>query len=190
VAAFLEGKLRLWVNRGKSAAANVEERSFLGHRIWSTGFLGIAPKSLARVKARLCAITRRNRGIALERVIGEVNAFITGWATYFRYAGAKTVLRDLDKWLRRKLRCFRLKQCKRTKATADFLTECGVPQWQSWILALSGKGWWRMAGSPQAAQAMSIMWFERQGLKSLAGHHAALNGPRNRRGTSNVCPVV
>jgi RNA-directed DNA polymerase len=188
--AFLEGRLRLRVKRHKSAVAPVGERKFLGHRLWSGGSLGIAPASLARMKDRIRAITRRNRGIALARMIAEVNAFSTGWVTYFRHAQAKAALMKLDQWFRRKLRCVRLKQCKRTKPIVDFLRECGVPDWRAWILALSGKGWWRMAGSPQAAEAMTIAWFEQQGLVSLAQHHAALNSTGNRRGTWNLCPVV
>ncbi len=183
VTAFLEGKLRLRVNREKSAVAPVEERSFLGHRIWRAGSLGIAPKSLARMKDRLRAITRRNRGIALAAMIAQVNAFTTGWVAYFRHARAQSALDRLDQWLRRKLRCVRLKQCKRVKSIADFLQERGVPEWRAWILALSGKGWWRLAGSPQAAQAMTIAWFDRHGLVSLANRHTALNIIGNRRGT-------
>src|SRR5262249_39520628 len=70
IVAFLEGKLRLKVNRAKSAIAPVSERSFLGHRLLSGGRLGVAPKSLAVQAAR--RITRRSRGIALERMIAEV----------------------------------------------------------------------------------------------------------------------
>jgi RNA-directed DNA polymerase len=183
VSAFLEGKLRLRVNRHKSAVAPVEERSFLGYRIWSTGGLGIAPKSLTRMKDRLRAITRRNRGIPLTAMIAQVNAFATGWVTYFRLARSVRDLRRTDEWLRRKLRCVRLKHCKRTMTIANFLQECGVPEWRAWILALSGKGWWRMAGSPPAAEAMTLAWFDLQGLISLAGHHAALNSTGNRLGT-------
>lgn len=183
VTAFLEGRLQLRVNRQKSAVANIRERSFLGYRLVRGGSLGIAPKSLARMKARLRAITRRNRGIALERVIYEVNAFVTGWVTYFRYASARDALRKLDEWLRRKLRCFRLKQCRHRRSTATFLREWGVPTSRAWLLAGSGKGWWCMAGSPPAAEAMSIAWFHRMGLVSLAGHHAAFSDTENRRGT-------
>jgi RNA-directed DNA polymerase len=183
VTAFLEGKLRLRVNREKSAVALVGERQFLGHRLGKGGSLGIAPKSLARMKERLRAITRRNRGIALATMIAQVNASTTGWVTYYRHAQGQTALKQIDQWLRRKLRCVRLKQCKRTKSIAAFLHEGGVPEWRAWILALSGKGWWRRAGSPQAAEAMTIAWFERHGLVSLANHHAALNITGNRRGT-------
>ena len=105
-------------NKQKSAVAPVWERSFLGHRLLPEGVLGIAPKSLSRAKERLRRITRRNRGIALERMVSEINSFTTGWVTYFRHAACKGALRGLDGWLRRKLRCVRLKQCKRAKATA------------------------------------------------------------------------
>ena len=84
VSAFLERKLRLRVNREKSAVAPVWERRFLGHRLLSGGRLGLAPESLKRVKARFRRITRRNRGISLEGMVHELNSFLTGWVTYFR----------------------------------------------------------------------------------------------------------
>jgi RNA-directed DNA polymerase len=159
----------------------VRERSFLGHRLLSDGRLGIAPKSLARVKERLRRITRRNRGIALERMIREANSLTTGWVTYFRHAACKSALRDIDDWLRRKLRCVRLKQCKRAKPIADFLVKHGVPTHRAWLLAGTGKGWWRRSGSPPANEAMTLRWFGELGLVSLQAHHAALQAAGNRR---------
>ena len=181
VVVFLESKLRLKVNRAKSAVAPVWERSFLGHRLLRGGGLGLAPKSLARAKEKLRRLTRRNRGIALERMIGEVNSFTTGWVTYFRHAACKTALAEIDEWLRRKLRCVRLKHCKRPKPTADFLVKLGVPVKRAWLLALSGKGWWRVSGSPPAHEAMTLQWFKASGLVSLSDHHAALQPTGNRR---------
>ena len=174
VTRFLEERLRLRVNREKSAAAPVQERQFLGYRILSQGGLVIAPRSLERAKARIRQITRRNRGVSLEQMIGELNSYLTGWVTYFRYAACKGHLRRLDGWIRRKLRCVRLKQRKRAKSIADFLQSLGVPEWNAWILALSGKGWWRKSAAPQADQAMSIAWFKAQGLVSLAERYAEL----------------
>jgi RNA-directed DNA polymerase len=78
VTAFLEGKLRLKVNQGKSAVAPVGERQFLGHRLGKHGSLGIGRKSLDRAKDRLRETTRRNRGISLERMVAEANRFIVG----------------------------------------------------------------------------------------------------------------
>lgn len=138
------------------------------------GRLGVAPQSLERLKARVRESTRRNRGVSLERVIQELNRYLTGWVTYFRYAECRSHLQRLDEWIRRKLRCVRLKQRKRAKPMADFLQSLGLPAWRAWLLALSGKGWWRKAGSPQANEAMTTAWFREQGLISLSERYAAL----------------
>lgn len=86
---FLEKKLRLRVNRSKSAVAPVGERKFLGHRLLPGGRLVTAPESLERAKGRIREITRRSRGVRLHQMISELNSFLTGWVTYFRYAEGK-----------------------------------------------------------------------------------------------------
>jgi RNA-directed DNA polymerase len=175
VTRFLEDVLRLRVNREKSAVAHIEERKFLGHRLLRDGRLGIAPTSLQRAKQRIRAITRRNRGIGLDRMIRELNSFLTGWVTYFRSAACKSHLTELDGWIRRKLRCVRLKQCKRTKPIMDFLHGLGVPLRNAWLTALSGKGWWRLAGSPSVTHAMHNQWFASLGLVNLVQRYVTLH---------------
>lgn len=170
---FLETKLRLRVNRDKSAVAHIWERKFLGHRLLSGGKLGIAPASLARAKQKVRELTQRNRGVSLGQMVTELNSFLTGWVTYYRQARCRTHLARLDEWIRHRLRCVQLKQRKRAKPISDFLISCGVPPHSAWVLALSGKGWWRRAGSPAAHHAMSSDWFQRLGLVSLTGRHAA-----------------
>jgi RNA-directed DNA polymerase len=175
ITAYLEGKLKLQVNREKSAVGPVWERKFLGYRILPGGKLSVAAKSQEQVKARIRQITRRNRGVALERMIRELNSYLTGWVTYFRYAECKAFLQRLDEWIRRKLRCVQLKQRKRVYGVMTFLRSQGVPEWRAWILALSGKGWWRKAGSPSAHEAMAITWFDKLGLVNLTKRYAMLN---------------
>lgn len=174
VTKFLEGKLKLRVNRDKSAVAFIQERKFLGHRLLTGGGLGLAPVSLQRVQERIRRITRRNRGVELKRMIAELNSLLTGGVTYFRHASCRRQLQRLDEWIRRKLRCVRLKQRKRSKPIADFLQDLGVLPKRAWLLALSGKGWWRMAGTPQACEAMHLEWFNAQGLVSLTVRYTAL----------------
>jgi RNA-directed DNA polymerase len=175
VTGFLEKKLRLRVNRDKSAVAYITERKFLGHRLLPGGGLGIAPQSLDRARGRVRQITRRNRGVSLTDVIGELNRFLTGWVAYFRHAACKSHLQRMDEWIRRKLRCLRLKQRKRTGSIAEFLHGLGVPKWRAWIGALSGKGWWRQSGSPPAMEGMNLAWFESLGLVSLVQRYGQLN---------------
>jgi RNA-directed DNA polymerase len=190
VTAFLEGKLRLRVNQQKSAVAPVGERQFLGHRLGRGGSLGIGRKSLKRAKDRLRETTRRNRGVSLGRMIAQINRFTVGWVTYYRDAGCRTVLREIDGWLRRKLRCVHLKQCKNPKTIAAFLQKNGVREKPARQLASSGKGWWRLSSTEQAKRAMPNVWFEGLGLIGLEQHHTALNRVGNRRGTWPVRPVV
>lgn len=172
---FVEKKLRLKVNRAKSAVAFVEERKFLGYRLLRGGKLGVAPNSAQRMKDRIRSITRRNRGVRFERVVSELRSFLTGWLAYFRFARCRTLLRDIDQWLRHKLRCYRLKQCKRAKTIHDFLHRLGVPSWRAWTTAACGKGWWRMAGSPCAHEALNAQWFQDQGVINLVHHYDTLN---------------
>lgn len=171
---FLEQRLHLQVNQKKSAAAHVMDRKFLGYRLLFEGMLAIAPASLKRAKDKIRQITRRNRGTSMEVVIRELNEFLIGWVTFFRHASCFKHLTRLDKWIRRKLGCYRIKQRKRAKGIADFLQELGVPEWRAWLLALSGKGWWRMAGSPQACEAMGVEWFDKQGLIRSSQYYKAL----------------
>jgi len=174
VTRFLEGKLRLRVNREKSAVAPVGERKFLGHRLLLNGKLGIAPKSIQRAKEKVRQITRRNRGVSLAQVIVELNLFLVGWITYYRYAACRYELQCLDEWIRRKLRCYRLKQRKRGSSLFGFLRNLGVAATQAGRLAGSGKGSWRLALTQQMNAALSVEWFSRQELVSLVVKYDAL----------------
>ena len=168
VARFITGKLRLKVNETKSKVAPSRDCTFLGYTIGGKGMLRISKKSKKRMTDRLKELTRRNRGRKFETVIKEINNYLQGWLEYFKLASAKRWLGDIEQRLRRKLRCYRLKQCKRKFAIAKFLMKNGVPEWRAWLLAGSGKGWYRMAESPQAHEAMNIRWFAEQGLIPLA----------------------
>jgi RNA-directed DNA polymerase len=175
VTKFLEAKLKLRVNREKSAVARVEERKFLGYRLLSDGRLGIAPKSLARAKERIRRITRRKRGIRFAWMIREVNSFVSGWVTYFRHAAYRSYFADLDGWLRRKLRCVRLKQCKRYRTMVNFFVRQGVSRRDAWDTVLSGRRWWRLSKTLVASQAMPNRWFETLGLVNLVRRYDALH---------------
>ncbi|THB66593.1 MAG: group II intron reverse transcriptase/maturase [Desulfovibrio sp.] len=171
---FLETKLKLRVNQAKSAVAPVWKRKFLGYRLLRDGTLGIAPQSVKRVKDKIRQITKRNLPIPFEERIKLLNSYLSGWLTYFHWAQCKTLLRELEGWIRRKLRCVRLKQLKNTKTIAEFLKGLGVKEFGAWMLALSGKSWWRKSRTWTVHQAMDNEWFERQGLMSLEGKYLVL----------------
>jgi RNA-directed DNA polymerase len=109
-------------------------------------------------------------------VIDELNKFLTGWVAYFRYAQCKSQLEKIDSWVRRKLRCLRLKQCRFMKPIANWLQKLGVPRRRAWLVAQSGRGWWRLADGPGCKEGMSLTWFKSLGLVSLSVRYEQLQG--------------
>lgn len=164
---FLTNKLRLKVNEGKSNVSEVTERQFLGFRILQNGKINISKKSETRVKDAIRIITKRNRGRRLDLIISELNQKLGGWVNYFKLIDRPEQLRDLDGWIRRKVRCYRLKQRKRGRSIVTFLMSLGVSERNSRKIASSGKGWWRLSATPALHYAMSNAWFGEQGLINL-----------------------
>jgi RNA-directed DNA polymerase len=173
VTRFLEEKLKLRVNREKSAVAPVGERKFLGHRLLLNGKLGISPKSVDRAKEKIRQITSRNRGVNFVQVIVELNLFLVGWLTYYRFAAFRGELTRMDEWIRRRLRCYRLKQRKRGSSISGLLRKLGVSAASAGRVGTSGKGPWRIADCPPVHRALSVRWFHSQGLVSLVAKYDA-----------------
>ena len=165
---FIENRMKLKVNREKSRICRPWELNFLGYKILIDGGLGISQESLKRFKGKLRRITQRNKGVSLEQLIRGLNPVLRGWLNYFRLARMKKYLARMESWLRRRIRCYRLKQCKRAIGIVRFLRSRDLVEWQCWILALSGKGWYRLSNTPQAAEAMNLEWFRLIGLFSLS----------------------
>ncbi len=186
---FIENKLKLKVNIEKSQVCWSNQTKFLGYTIQWDGNLSIAVKSLERIKDKIRQITKRNRGRSFVQIISELTPVLRGWLQYFQYARCQKLLRTLDEWIRRKLRCYRIKQCKRTITLQRFLEGMGVAKWHSWTLALSGKGYWRKSNCPQPQQAMGNRWFDEQGLYNLTLNYERLNNLKKPPCTK-VCPVV
>ena len=171
---FIEHRMKLKVNKDKSAVRKANETVFLGYRLDWQGKLGLSKASETRLKSKLKQITRRNRGISLGQMIVELNKVLQGWLHYFHLARMKTKLAKIEGWLRRRLKCYRLRQCKRVIGIVRFLRQLGVEKTLSWRTALSGKGWWRLSNSPATNIGMNNDWFARQGLYSLTAHYKRL----------------
>ena len=165
---FLEQKLKLKVNRQKSGVRHCSEVTFLGYTLLEEGNIRVSDKSIKRLKDKVREITRRNRGVRFEQLIKELNAVIIGWANYFYLANRwLSVLRDIDGWIRRKLRCYRLKQCGRRYTIFKFLRNLGIPENTSWNVVMYSQGWWAMSIKKAVGKAMGIKWFAQVGLHSL-----------------------
>jgi len=164
---FIEQRMKLKVNHTKSGIRRPCEVNYLGYSMSVKGELLLSKSSETRLRNKLKEKTRRNRGMSLYQLIKELNPILRGWLKYFQYARMKKKLLRIMSWLRRRIRCFRLKQCKRAIGVSRFLIRQGLPEWRSWLLALSSKGWYRKSNTPQCHEAMNLAWFNEMGLFDL-----------------------
>ncbi len=94
------------MNEEKSVVCEVNKTVLLGHTILKSGELIIAKENVERFKNSIRKITIRNRGVSFEQVISELNPKLRGWFEYYKHTKSKGLFRDLDAWIRRKLRYF------------------------------------------------------------------------------------
>lgn len=173
VTAFLTKRLRLKVNRDKSACAWVWERKFLGYSVTQHKEvrLKIASESVQRLQAAIRECCRVGRGRRLTMTIEELNLKLRGWISYFRYTEVKGVLEELDGWIRRKLRCLLWRQWKRSATRQHALMKRGLSKHIAWQTAGNGRGAWWNAGSRTMNTAFAKSYFDRMGLVSLMDSH-------------------
>jgi len=176
VTRFLERKLRLKVNRAKSAVDRPWRREFLGYRVFrgANARLSVAPGSLKRAKDTIRRITKRNRGVSLDSVLQELGVFTDGWVGYFWHARTPSVFQNLDKWIRRRLRCYQWKLWKTPRNRAHQLRKAGVDATLAWGSAYPGPRYWRTAGSPALTWALPNERLHQLGFHSLHGRYQAL----------------
>jgi RNA-directed DNA polymerase len=171
ISRFITGKLKLKVNQEKSAVARPWERKFLGFSFTAAKEpkRRIAPKTLLRFKKRVRELTKRNRGVSLERMVAQLSRYLIGWRGYFGFCQTPSVLRGLDSWIRRRLRCFQWKQWKRGKSRFAGLRRRGVGKDLAAQTAGSPHGPWRISRSPALSFALPGAYFDSLGLPLLSG---------------------
>ena len=164
---FIEDSLKLTVNTRKSAVDRPWKRSFLGFTLSRNGQrLKVAGKAIEKLKAHVRVLSRRTRGHSLAQVIADLKETLLGWKAYFDEAEVLSRLRDLDKWIRRRLRSYVWKQWGRRGYRE--LRKRGVSVELAWNTAKSAHGPWRLSHSPALRHALPARLFRSYGLPELA----------------------
>jgi RNA-directed DNA polymerase len=166
---FLEKKLKLKVSVAKSAVTRPFRTSFLGFSFtWGKNpRRRIAPKAIDRLKKRVRELTRRTRGISLEQMTAELSRYLRGWRGYYGFCQTPSVLRDLDSWIRRRLRSFIWKQLRHGRRKYAELKARKVGTNLAAQTAGSTHGPWRVSRSPALSYAYPNALFSALGLVSL-----------------------
>src|ERR1700753_4365651 len=159
---FITKKLKLKRNERKSAGARPWARKFLGFSFTSKGEpkRRIAPKAVLRFKEKIRELTRRTRGVTVERMAEELGRYLRGWIGYFGHCQTPSVLEGLEGWTRRRLRSVIWKQWKRGLVRFAELRKRGVGKDLAAQTAGSAHGPWRLANSPALAKALPNAYFD------------------------------
>ena len=176
VTRFIETRLKLKVNQVKSAVDRPWKRKFLGFSfsVDKEPKVRIAKQSLQRVKVRIQEISSRKRSMKMEERIKELNHYLMGWCGYFSLADTPSTFRDMDKWIRRRLRMCLWKQWKTPRTKVKRLISLGVPKDKAYEWGNTRKGYWRIAGSPILQHALNNQYWEANGLKSVLDRYNSL----------------
>lgn len=176
VSAFIEGRLRLKVNEGKSAVARPEDRHFLGFRLRREPRTGdvqvlLSKRSTGRIGSRIRELTPRNWGGTLKACILQLNVYLLGWLGFFGICTPpiQSTLKSLDSHIRRRLRAMTLKDWKRKRTMARKLIKLGVSPKTAWRGVYKGrKSLWSLSHAPAVERGLHNAYFAERGLVSLS----------------------
>lgn len=167
---LIENKLKLKVNKDKSAVDFVSKRKFLGFSFYFAkggAEIRIHEKSIKRFKDKIKFYTNRNIGISMESRLKKLNQIMRGWINYYGIANAVAKLKELDKWIRRRLRACIWKQWKKISTRHRNLVKLGINKYKAWEYANTRKGYWIISKSPILSKSLNNKYLESLGFVSL-----------------------
>jgi RNA-directed DNA polymerase len=166
VKGFLEKRLKLRVNVEKSAVGRPWRRVLLGFTFIGRNFRRrVSDKALKALRCTLKQKTRRTLGVSFRSLMSDLSKFLLGWRSYYGFSEVPTPLQELEKWIRRRLRCYLWKQWGRRGYRE--LKRRGVSTDLAWNTAKSAHGPWRLSQSPALTIALTAGYFRLLGLPRL-----------------------
>lgn len=168
---FIEKELKLKVNREKSKVDRPWKLKYLGYTFYpKKGEMGVRvhQNSLKKLKEKLKSITGRSNAMSMEKRAIKIRQTILGWIEYFKLAEMKKVLKELDEWLRRRIRLCYWKQWKKIKTKHDNLVKLGIENYKAWEFANTRKGYWRISNSPILNKSLTNQYLKEQGFITMS----------------------
>ncbi len=167
----LYDRLHLKVNETKTAVAPATGRKFLGYELWRSAGdwikCAVARKALDTYKQRIRQLTRRSGGRSLPEVVERLRTYMPGWKGYFQLAQTPKVFRELDEWLRHRLRALQLKHWRRGTTMYRELLALGASEQDAQRIAANSRRWWRNSRFA-LNRVMPIAYFDRLGVPRLS----------------------
>lgn len=166
---FIECNLKLKVNTDKSKVDRPWRCKFLGYTFYRSkdGIkMRVHEKSIKKLKDKLKNLTGRSKISNIKTTYEKIEQLTVGWVNYFKLADMNGILREIDKWLRRRIRMCYWKQWKKISSKFNNLKKLGIPKDKAWEFANTRKGYWRIAKSPILQRSITNAKLEKAGLVS------------------------
>ena len=170
VTRFIEDELKLKVNKEKSTIGRPWKLKFLGFTFYHIkGGVGIRvhPIPVKKFKDKLKEVTGRSTARRARDIILKLKQIITGWVNYFKIANMKAFLKEMDEWLRRRIRMCYWKRWKKIKTKHENLIKLGIDKNKAWEYANTRKGYWRISNSPILARSLTNERLKKQGFPTM-----------------------
>jgi len=175
---FIEEKLKLKVNKEKSAVDRPWNLKFLGFSFYhKKGGIGIRvhQKPVDKIKQKFKEITGRSKGMSIDQRLLKLKQCIIGWVNYFGMADMKKLAQTLDGWLRRRIRMCFWKQWKKIKTKRENLVKLGIAKPQAWQYANTRKSYWHTANSPILSRTLTNGYLKKIGFVSISERYSLVH---------------
>ena len=173
---YLEGKLKLRVNREKSCIGSPLKLKFLGfslHNIKGKAGIRIHAQSLKRFKDKIRHLTSRKLSSSITNTLLNLRRYTTGWLGYYSIANMRNIMQEISEWTRRRIRQIYWKQWKRIRTRQCNLVRLGIDKGQAWQWANSRLGYWRIAGSWILSRSLTNKHLVSQGYDDISERYEA-----------------
>jgi len=179
---YLADKLKLVINETKSQVVQLAEASFLGFQIVRRK-IRWTKQSQKKLKARVRQITKRTRGHSPSTMIAELTLYLRGAMNYYAKGVPFGEVRELDGWVRRRVRLYFWKQWGRPRTRRRNLLRLGIGRDEVKLATRSRKGHWRMSHNSIVQRAMTNQWLQSQRVLSLEKQWISIRYPDGPKGT-------
>ncbi len=183
ISKYLKTKLKLTVNREKSGVRKPVQFTILGFGFVPTYIKGekgkyqlaVSEKAWKSLKMRVRTITAKTKPMGFDERVAKINEIQRGWLNYFRGTSIHGKLRDLDGWLRNRLRYCIWTDWKKPERKRKNLIRLGVDQDHAYAWSRTRKGGWAVAQSPILNSTITLKRLQNRGYQAMLKLYMELN---------------
>jgi group II intron reverse transcriptase/maturase len=184
---FLKDKLKLPINREKSGIRQPVQFTILGYRYVPTYQKGtkgkyqlvVSDKSWDKLKQSLKTITRKTSGLSIAERIHKLKEVGRGWLNYFRMASITGKLKDLDSWVRNRLRYCIWHDWKKPERKRKNLIRLGVDHDHAYAWSRTRMGGWAVAQSPIMITTVTLERLHKRGYEAMLDYYSKVSPQLN-----------